>query len=239
MTADTTRTALIEARDVNLSLMSGRQSLQVLRDINLSVYPGEVIATVGPSGSGKTSLMMVLTGLQRPTSGTVLVGGDSIGGLDEDRLALLRRRMIGILFQNFHLIPSLTALENVSLALEIAETKDTLVEIRAAASAALAQVGLKDRLHHRPSTLSGGEQQRVGLARAMVTRPRLLIADEPTGNLDQETGSHIIELMFDLARKQGTAVMLITHDVALAARADRLLRMDHGVLTEMPGAAAQ
>lgn len=239
MTADTTRTALIEARDVNLSLMSGRQSLQVLRDINLSVYPGEVIATVGPSGSGKTSLMMVLTGLQRPTSGTVLVGGDSIGGLDEDRLALLRRRMIGILFQNFHLIPSLTALENVSLALEIAETKDTLADIRAAASAALAQVGLKDRLHHRPSALSGGEQQRVGLARAMVTRPRLLIADEPTGNLDQETGSHIIELMFDLARKQGTAVMLITHDVALAARADRLLRMDHGVLTEMPGAAAQ
>lgn len=239
MTADTTRTALIEARDVNLSLMSGRQTLQVLRDINLSVYPGEVIATVGPSGSGKTSLMMVLTGLQRPTSGTVLVGGDSIGGLDEDRLALLRRRMIGILFQNFHLIPSLTALENVSLALEIAETKDTLVEIREAASAALAQVGLKDRLHHRPSALSGGEQQRVGLARAMVTRPRLLIADEPTGNLDQETGSHIIELMFDLARKQGTAVMLITHDVALAARADRLLRMDHGVLTEMPGAAAQ
>lgn len=239
MTADTTRTALIEARDVNLSLMSGRQSLQVLRDINLSVYPGEVIATVGPSGSGKTSLMMVLTGLQRPTSGTVLVGGDSIGGLDEDRLALLRRRMIGILFQNFHLIPSLTALENVSLALEIAETKDTLADIRAAAGAALAQVGLKDRLHHRPSALSGGEQQRVGLARAMVTRPRLLIADEPTGNLDQETGSHIIELMFDLARKQGTAVMLITHDVALAARADRLLRMDHGVLTEMPGAAAQ
>lgn len=239
MTADTTRTALIEARDVNLSLMSGRQSLQVLRDINLSVYPGEVIATVGPSGSGKTSLMMVLTGLQRPTSGTVLVGGDSIGGLDEDRLALLRRRMIGILFQNFHLIPSLTALENVSLALEIAETKDTLADIRAAASAALAQVGLKDRLHHRPSALSGGEQQRVGLARAMVTRPRLLIADEPTGNLDQETGSHIIELMFDLARKQGTAVMLITHDVALAARADRLLRMDHGVLTEMPGAATQ
>lgn len=239
MTADTTRTALIEARDVNLSLMSGRQSLQVLRDINLSVYPGEVIATVGPSGSGKTSLMMVLTGLQRPTSGTVLVGGDSIGGLDEDRLALLRRRMIGILFQNFHLIPSLTALENVSLALEIAETKDTLADIRAAASAALAQVGLKDRLHHRPSALSGGEQQRVGLARAMVTRPRLLIADEPTGNLDQETGSHIIELMFDLARKQGTAVMLITHDVALAARADRLLRMDHGVLTEMPRAAAQ
>jgi len=239
VTADTTRTALIEARDVNLSLMSGRQSLQVLRDINLSVYPGEVIATVGPSGSGKTSLMMVLTGLQRPTSGTVLVGGDSIGGLDEDRLALLRRRMIGILFQNFHLIPSLTALENVSLALEIAETKDTLADIRAAASAALAQVGLKDRLHHRPSALSGGEQQRVGLARAMVTRPRLLIADEPTGNLDQETGSHIIELMFDLARKQGTAVMLITHDVALAARADRLLRMDHGVLTEMPGAATQ
>ena len=223
---------LVEARNVNLHLKSGQQSLHVLQDINLAIYPGEVIATVGPSGSGKTSLMMVLTGLQRATSGTVLIGGTDISGLDEDRLALFRRNTIGILFQNFHLIPSLTALENVALALEIAENGMRLREIHEAATAALTQVGLAHRLHHRPSALSGGEQQRVGLARAMVTKPRLLLADEPTGNLDQETGAHVIELMFELARKQHTAVMLITHDQDLAVRAHRLLSMDHGTLTE-------
>jgi len=226
-----TPTPVIETRDTNLHLMSGKVSLHILKDINLQLDPGEVVATVGPSGSGKTSLLMVLSGLERATSGKVMVAGHDLSGLDEDQLAIFRRRNLGILFQNFHLIPSLTALENVSLALEIAETGMPLREIRAAATAALGEVGLGDRLTHLPRALSGGEQQRVGLARAMVTNPRLLLADEPTGNLDQDTGARVIELMFNLARKQQTAVMLITHDRALADRADRRLLMNHGQLS--------
>jgi putative ABC transport system ATP-binding protein len=159
------------------------------------------------------------------------VAGEDISRLNEDQLAVFRRKNLGILFQNFHLIPSLTALENVSLALEIAETGQTLKEIEEAAKAALVEVGLSDRLGHLPSALSGGEQQRVGLARAMVTNPRLLLADEPTGNLDQDTGARVIELMFGLARSKGTAILLITHDPALAQKADRRLTMNHGTLT--------
>jgi len=224
-------TPVIETTDTNLHLMSGKVPLHILKDINLRVDAGEVVATVGPSGSGKTSLLMVLSGLERATSGKVVVAGQDISGLDEDQLAIFRRKNLGILFQNFHLIPSLTALENVSLALEIAETGLPFREIRAIATQALEEVGLSDRLTHLPSALSGGEQQRVGLARAMVTKPRLLLADEPTGNLDQDTGARVIELMFNLARKQQTAVMLITHDRALAERADRKLAMNHGQLT--------
>jgi putative ABC transport system ATP-binding protein len=224
-------TPVIETKDTNLHLMSGKVPLHILKDINLRVDAGEVVATVGPSGSGKTSLLMVLSGLERATSGKVVVAGQDISGLDEDQLAIFRRKNLGILFQNFHLIPSLTALENVSLALEIAETGLPFREIRAIATQALEEVGLSDRLTHLPSALSGGEQQRVGLARAMVTKPRLLLADEPTGNLDQDTGARVIELMFNLARKQQTAVMLITHDRALAERADRKLAMNHGQLT--------
>ena len=223
--------SVVEARTINLKLMSGKQELHVLKDVGLTVNPGEVVATVGPSGSGKTSLMMVLAGLQRPTSGTVIVAGEDISELDEDQLAKFRRRTLGILFQNFHLIPSLTALENVMLALEIAENGMKLNEIRDAATAGLQQVGLGDRLDHLPSMLSGGEQQRVGLARSMITKPRLLLADEPTGNLDQDSGARVIELMFDLARKGGTAMLLITHDRSLAARADRRLQMNHGQLS--------
>jgi len=222
---------VIETHDTNLHLVSGKVPLHILKDINLRVDAGEVVATVGPSGSGKTSLLMVLGGLERASSGKVVVAGRDITGLNEDELAIFRRRTLGILFQNFHLIPSLTALENVSLALEIAETGQPLREIRDLARQALTEVGLADRLDHLPSALSGGEQQRVGLARAMVTRPRLLLADEPTGNLDQETGARVIELMFDLARRQGTAVLLITHDRGLAERADRKLAMNHGRLT--------
>lgn len=224
-------TPLVEARDVSLSLMSGGQPLQVLKNINLAIQPGEVVATVGPSGSGKTSLMMVLAGLQRPTSGQVLIDGRDISGLGEDQLARVRRGTVGILFQNFHLIPTLTAIQNVSLALEIAETGGSRTDIRARATAALEEVGLGHRLDHRPSVLSGGEQQRVGLARAMVTRPRLMLADEPTGNLDQESGERVIKLMFDLARQHGTAMLLITHDPGLADRADRVLVMNRGQLT--------
>jgi len=218
------------ARKMNLSLASGKSTLHILKDIDLAIAPGEVVAVVGPSGSGKTSLLMVLAGLEKASSGVVEVAGQAIGGLNEDALARFRRRSLGILFQNFHLVPSMTALENVCLTLEIAQSGRPYGEIVAAATAALTEVGLGDRLHHRPSALSGGEQQRVGMARAIVGNPALLLADEPTGNLDQETGAKVIELMFDLARRKNTAVMLITHDPALAAKADRQLVMNAGHL---------
>jgi len=187
---------------------------------------------VGPSGSGKTSLLMLLAGLERATSGRIVVAGQDLSGLSEDELAVFRRKTLGIVFQSFHLIPSLTALDNVGLALEIASPQLSLARTREAAAAELAAVGLGDRLDHRPSALSGGEQQRVGLARAMIAKPRLLLADEPTGNLDQNTGALVIDLMFDLARRQGTAVVLITHDPSLAARADRVFTMTRGELVE-------
>lgn len=190
------------------------------------------MAIVGPSGSGKTSLLMLLAGLERATSGQIVVAGQDLSKLTEDDLAVFRRKTLGIVFQSFHLIPSLSALDNVCLALEIASPALSLGEAREQAGAALVAVGLGDRLHHRPAALSGGEQQRVGLARAMVAKPRLLLADEPTGNLDQKTGAVVVDLMFDLAREQGTAVVLITHDPALAARADRVLTMMLGELTE-------
>jgi putative ABC transport system ATP-binding protein len=206
--------------------------LHILKDVTFKVNGGEVTAVVGPSGSGKTSLLMILGGLERATSGKVVVAGQDISTANEDQLAIFRRKNLGILFQNFHLIPSMTALENVALSLEIAETGESFKIIRDRAAAALEEVGLGDRLTHLPSALSGGEQQRVGLARAMVNSPRLMLADEPTGNLDQDTGARVIELMFNLARKKDTAVLLITHDRSLAAKADRMLTMNHGKLTE-------
>lgn len=224
--------SVIETINANLELMSGKSLLHILRDVNLKVNGGEVTAVVGPSGSGKTSLLMILGGLERATSGKVIVAGEDISTANEDELAIFRRKNLGILFQNFHLIPSMTALENVALALEIAETGETYKQLRERAAGALEEVGLGDRLTHLPSALSGGEQQRVGLARAMVTDPRLLLADEPTGNLDQDTGARVIELMFNLARKKGTAILLITHDRSLAAKADRKLTMNKGQLTE-------
>jgi putative ABC transport system ATP-binding protein len=189
-----------------------------------------VAAIVGPSGSGKTSLLMVLSGLERASSGRISVDGKEISGMSEDQLAIFRRRTLGILFQNFHLIPSMTALENVALTLEIAEAGRPWKQIHDRAAEALAEVGLSERMTHLPSALSGGEQQRVGLARALVGEPKLLLADEPTGNLDQETGERVIELMFGLARNRGTAILLITHDSTLAHRADRLLNMNQGRL---------
>ncbi|HEY0919597.1 ABC transporter ATP-binding protein [Devosia sp.] len=217
---------------MNYTLQIASRPLHILRDVALRVEPAEVVAIVGPSGSGKTSLLMLLAGLERPTSGQVVVAGQDLTRLSEDELALFRRQTLGIVFQSFHLIPSLSALDNVALALEIASPGLKAQATRAAAAEALAAVGLGDRLHHRPSALSGGEQQRVGLARAMIAKPRLLLADEPTGNLDQKTGAMVIELMFDLARRQRTAVVLITHDPALAARADRVFTMTLGELTE-------
>ena len=226
------RSPVIETDKANLELMSGKTMLHILKDVTFKVMGGEVTAVVGPSGSGKTSLLMILGGLERATTGKVVVAGQDISTANEDQLAIFRRKNLGILFQNFHLIPSMSALENVSLALEIAETGRNLKDIRDQAAAALQEVGLGDRMTHLPSALSGGEQQRVGLARAMVTSPKLMLADEPTGNLDQDTGAMVIDLMFNLARKKGAAILLITHDRSLAAKADRIMNMNHGQLTE-------
>jgi len=224
---------VIQTEKANLELMSGKSMLHILKDVTFEVNSGEVVAVVGPSGSGKTSLLMILGGLERATTGKVVVAGQDISTANEDQLAIFRRKNLGILFQNFHLIPSMTAIENVALALEIAETGMSYREIREAAAAALTEVGLGDRLTHLPSALSGGEQQRVGLARAIVTSPKLMLADEPTGNLDQDTGAKVIELMFNLARKKGTSILLITHDPNLARKADRMLTMNKGQLTEI------
>lgn len=223
---------IIEARDVDYTLQIAGKPLHILRKVSLSVEPAQVVAIVGPSGSGKTSLLMLLAGLEKATGGTITVNGSELGAMNEDELARFRRHTLGIVFQSFHLIPSLTALDNVGLALEIAEPDLSMAAIREKAAAALAAVGLANRLDHRPTALSGGEQQRVGLARATVANLPLLLADEPTGNLDQKTGAIVVDLMFDLARRNNTAVVLITHDPALAERADRVFTMTQGELTE-------
>jgi putative ABC transport system ATP-binding protein len=225
---------LISVSRVDYTLNVGAEPLHILRDVSLEVASGEVVAIVGPSGSGKTSLLMLLGGLERATAGKVVIAGQDLTGMGEDELAAFRRKTIGIVFQSFYLIPSLSALDNVSLALEIAEPGLSLAEARERSAAALAAVGLEDRVSHRPAALSGGEQQRVGLARAMIARPSLLLADEPTGNLDQNTGARVIELMFNLARQHRAAVIFVTHDPGLAARADRVLTMTRGELTEAP-----
>ena len=226
------RVPLVSVANVDYTLKVGSAPLQILKNVSLNVAAAQVVAIVGPSGSGKTSLLMLLGGLERPTSGKVIIAGQDLTGLSEDELAAFRRKTLGIVFQSFHLIPSLSAQDNVSLALEIAEPGLSLAQARERSAAALAAVGLGDRVHHRPAALSGGEQQRVGLARAMIARPSLLLADEPTGNLDQNTGGRVIELMFNLARQQNAAVIFVTHDPGLAARADRVLTMTRGELIE-------
>ena len=226
---------IINASNVNYSLEVASGTLQILRDVSLRVEPAEVVAIVGPSGSGKTSLLMLLAGLEQATSGSVVVNGEELSGKSEDDLAQFRRKTLGIVFQSFHLIPSLTTVDNVGLALEIASPELSMAEVRGKASEALKTVGLGARLDHRPSALSGGEQQRVGLARAMIANPPLLLADEPTGNLDQKTGEMVIELLFNLARERGTSVVLVTHDPKLAARADRVVTMTQGELSEKLG----
>jgi putative ABC transport system ATP-binding protein len=223
---------IVSASGVNYTLNIAGRPLHILKNVGIRVEPAEVAAIVGPSGSGKTSLLMLIAGLERATSGKVVVAGQDLSGLSEDDLATFRRKTLGIVFQSFHLIPSLSALDNVGLALEIASPNLSLKQAREAAAEALTAVGLGGRLDHRPAALSGGEQQRVGLARAMIAKPRLLLADEPTGNLDQETGALVVNLMFDLARQQKTAVVLITHDPSLAARADRVFTMTQGELLE-------
>jgi putative ABC transport system ATP-binding protein len=215
---------LVQVRDLHLTVPSAAGPVNILRGIDLDIGAGEAVGIIGPSGSGKTSLLMVLAGLERATSGTILVAGRSVIELDEDALARLRRDTIGIVFQSFHLIPSMTALENVSVPLELAGVRGAT---RRAADA-LAAVGLAHRLTHLPGQLSGGEQQRVALARAFAPRPRLLLADEPTGNLDQATGDHVMDLLFEMRADTGATLMLITHDSHLAARCSRCIHLADG-----------
>jgi putative ABC transport system ATP-binding protein len=216
--------SMIRLQDVRLKLASGAGEVNILRGLDLDVAPGETVGVAGPSGSGKSTMMMIVAGLERPSAGRVTVAGEDLTAMGEDALARFRRRHIGIVFQAFHLVPTMTALENVAVPLEFARRGDAFE--RAAAS--LSAVGLGHRLAHYPGQLSGGEQQRVALARAFVVEPSLLLADEPTGNLDGETGRQVIDLMFDLAARQSSTLMLITHDPALAGRCRRLVRLVDG-----------
>jgi putative ABC transport system ATP-binding protein len=220
--------ASIRLTDVHLELASAAGPVNILRGIDLSIAAGEVVSIVGPSGSGKSSMMMLLGGLERPTRGKVEVAGRELSALSEDQLALFRRNHVGIVFQNFHLIPTMTALENVAIPLEFAGAADAFDQ----SAERLRAVGLGHRLTHYPGQLSGGEQQRTALARAFAADPDVILADEPTGNLDGETGRQVIELMFDLSRRRGATLLLITHDPALAARCDRIVRLVDGRITD-------
>ena len=227
---------VIEVDDLckQVALADGQGELRILQDIRFAVGAGESVAIVGASGSGKSTLLGLLAGLDVPAHGTVRVQGRDLFALDEDARAALRGESIGFVFQSFQLLPALTALENVMLPLELAGVDDA----RAIATQWLQRVGLGSRLTHYPKHLSGGEQQRVALARAFAPDPRVLLADEPTGNLDAETGRAIIELMFALNREQGTTLILVTHDESLARRCSRVLRMEAGRLSEAESAIA-
>ncbi len=219
---------MIELKNLSMSYALEHGRLDVLRNVDLTVGDGDTVAIVGPSGSGKTTLLVLLAGLEAPFGGSVKLDGRILGELDEDALADLRRDRIGIVFQSFHLVPSLTALGNVALPLEIAGTENT----RARASAMLERVGLGGREDHYPRQLSGGEQQRVAIARALVHEPKLLLADEPTGNLDLHTGETIIDLLFELNADSGSTLVLVTHDEAIADRCQRVVRLHDGGLIE-------
>jgi putative ABC transport system ATP-binding protein len=215
---------VLEAKNVSKTVASPAGPLTILADVSLSVRTGETLAIVGASGAGKSTLLALLAGLDSPSTGRVLIAGIDLTALDEDGRAMIRGKHVGFVFQSFHLIPSLTAIENVMLPLELGGRRDA----RAAAAAALEQVGLTPRLAHYPKQLSGGEQQRVAIARAFVTRPAVLFADEPTGNLDTATGQRITDLLFDLNRSTGSTLVLVTHDRTLAGRCDRMLQLDAG-----------
>ena len=221
---------LIEADGLSMQYTIGPRQVTVLRDVNLRIAAGTRVAIAGPSGSGKTSLLLLLSGLERPGAGSIRVDGVDLGSLSSDGLADLRRERVGIVFQSFHLLPSLSALDNAALPLQMAGRRDA----RALAAAMLERVGLGGRLDHLPSQLSGGQQQRVAIARALVHRPRLLLADEPTGNLDDHTAESVRELLFELNRELGTTLVLVTHDLDFAARCDRVLRLHDGQLHETP-----
>ncbi len=221
-----TNSPIVRLSDVHLDMASDAGTVNILRGVSLDINAGEIAAVVGPSGAGKSSLMMIVGALERATSGTVQVAGRDLGPLGDDARAQLRRDHIGIVFQGFHLIPTMTALENVALPLEFAGRRDAFD----AAQSALERVGLGHRLTHYPAQLSGGEQQRVAVARAFVGRPKLLLADEPTGNLDGATGKQVMDLLFELAHAEGATLILITHDLALAGRCDRIVRVADGLV---------
>ena len=218
--------AVIHLEDAHLSLGNTAASVHILKGISLTIDAGETVGILGPSGAGKTSLLMILAGLEKLSSGRITLDGNDITGLDEDRLAALRRDLVGIVFQAFRLIPSLTALQNVAIPLELAG-RDNAADM---AAAALRSVGLEHRLSHLPDQMSGGEQQRVAIARAMVAKPRILLADEPTGNLDSVTSEKVIASLFKSAADANAALVLVTHDADLAAQCSRVLHIEDGVI---------
>ena len=221
-----TNSAAVEIEDVHISLGSGDARVHILKGVSLKVQKGEAVGIVGASGSGKSTLLMLLAGLERPDAGNIRVDGTSLEGMSEDQLARFRGARIGIVFQSFHLIPTMTALENVAIPLELAGTRDASVK----ALKELDAVGLRARAGHYPAQLSGGEQQRVAIARALATDPAIIVADEPTGNLDEISGQSIISLLFNLQEKRGATLILVTHDMSLAARCDRTVRMRSGLV---------
>ncbi len=218
----------VDVKQLSLTLTSDAGPVDILKDISLTLPAGKTVSITGPSGSGKTSLLMLLGGLERPSAGVVAIDGTRIDQMDEDTLAAFRRDHIGIVFQNFHLIPTMTALENVAVPLEFAGSADAFDRARQA----LIAVGLGHRIDHYPGQMSGGEQQRVAVARAFVTRPRIILADEPTGNLDADTGEKVMSALFDLTRTQGTTLILVTHDAALAAQCDLAVHIRDGAITD-------
>jgi putative ABC transport system ATP-binding protein len=225
-TSFNTNASIVRVTALAKQVATGDARLAILQDVSFDVAAGEAVAIVGVSGSGKSTLLGLLAGLDTPSGGQVLIDGHDLYALDEDGRAALRGRMVGFVFQSFQLLPAMTALENVMLPLELAGD----LAARDAASAMLDRVGLRDRFHHYPKQLSGGEQQRVAIARAFVTRPALLLADEPTGNLDATTGAQIIDLMFELNQEKGTTLLLVTHDESLSRRCNRVLRLAGGML---------
>ena len=230
-------TNAVELQDVHLSLGRDAARVHILKGVTLKIRRGEAVGLVGPSGSGKSTLLMTLAGLERPDSGSVVLAGQDLGVLNEDGLARFRGRNVGIVFQSFHLIPTMTALENVAVPLELAGRRDAF----ARAAQELAAVGLAERHSHYPAQLSGGEQQRVALARALAPEPAILVADEPTGNLDEATGGAITDLIFRLKRERGATLVLVTHDLSLAARCERMVRIRSGSIEaeELGRAAAE
>lgn len=226
--------AVIRMKDVSLTLGEGASSVHVLKGVSLEVKAGEATGIVGPSGSGKSTLLMVLAGLERVDSGEVWIAGQRIDGRSEDEVAAFRGRNVGIVFQSFHLIPNMTALENVAVPLELAGHPDPF----GVAQRELAAVGLAERVTHYPGELSGGEQQRVAIARSLAPEPAILIADEPTGNLDQATGRQIADLLFSKAEERGMTLVLVTHDPSLAARCTRQIAMRSGRIEAAPELAA-
>lgn len=231
MTSNSQAGPAITLADVNLSLGQGAARVHILKDIDLHIGNGEAVGLVGPSGSGKSTLLMVMAGLERADSGSVEIAGQNLAIFDEDALARFRGRQVGIVFQSFHLIPTMTALENVAVPLDLAGVADAQERARAE----LAAVGLADRFDHYPAQLSGGEQQRVAVARALAPNPAIIVADEPTGNLDEDTGKQIIELLFAGHAERKSTLVLVTHDAALAARCSRVVRMRSGRIDGVSG----